>query len=263
MAGADGEPDDRLWSLILDLSAQVTANKQVADALKTQIDELQGQAVHAKTGYALRRFNVDVAEETFTSELERLNVQLTQENTMLAHEAKQLGALLRECEATLETVMGKFRRFSHAVQQYGLDLSAYYQSRLAAQTAQLDALQRHEHQDRDASMARLGALVRDALRLVDGEDAAADGTGRASDAALDTATEVEQLRVENAMLRSLLGLPQAQDGGEAGAASAASTASAATDVPAQAIEVRTAVPPVAPDAAALDTSDTGHVAPPV
>ena len=263
MAGADGEHDDRLWSLILDLSAQVTANKQVADALKTQIDELQGQAVHAKSGYALRRFNVDVAEETFTSELERLNVQLTQENTMLAHEAKQLGTLLRECEATLETVMGKFRSFSHAVQQYGLDLSAYYQSRLAAQTQQLDALQRHEHQDRDASIARLGALVRDALRLVDGEDAeAADGAAGAdqSAAALETATEVEQLRVENAMLRSLLGLRPPEEADEA---ANTSTASAATDVPAQAVEVRAAAPPVAPDAAALDTSDTGHVAPPV
>ncbi|KAI3624363.1 hypothetical protein CBS14141_002791 [Malassezia furfur] len=236
MAGPDGEQDDRLWSLILDLSAQVTANKQVADALKTQIDELQGQAVHAKSGYALRRFNVDVAEETFTSELERLNVQLTQENTMLAHEAKQLGALLRECEATLETVMGKFRSFSHAVQQYGLDLSAYYQSRLASQTQQLDALQRHEHQDRDASIARLGALVRDALRLV------------------------EQLRVENAMLRSLLGLRPPEEADEA---ANTSTASAATDVPAQAVEVRAAAPPVAPDTAALDTSDTGHIAPPV
>ncbi|WFD44448.1 hypothetical protein MPSI1_003116 [Malassezia psittaci] len=202
MSGPEGEQDERLWSLILDLSAQLTANQQVTDALKTQIDQLQGQAVHATSGFALRRFNVDLSDEKFTNEVERLNAHLTQENTMLSHEAKQLGTLLRECESTLETVMGKFRSFSHAVQQYGLDLSAYYQSRLENQTEQLDSLKRQDHQNRDEAIARLGGLVRDALKLVDGEDDE-DDQDRGS-AALTTATEIEQLRAENEMLRSLL-----------------------------------------------------------
>ncbi|WFD40279.1 uncharacterized protein MJAP1_003265 [Malassezia japonica] len=201
MAGPEGENEERFWSLILDLSAQLTANRQASDNLKNQISDLQGQAVHAKSGYALRRFNVDLSQEAFTTELERLNVQLMQENTTLAHESKQLGALLRECEATLETVMGKFRSFSHAAQQYGLDLSAYYESRIEGQTEQLDAIQRQEYSGRDAAVGRLGTLVRSALRLVDGEDEEANGS-----TALERTTEIEQLRAENEMLRSLLGM---------------------------------------------------------
>ncbi|WFD03231.1 hypothetical protein MOBT1_001920 [Malassezia obtusa] len=253
MVGPEGEHDERLWSLILDLSAQLTANKQVSDALKTQIDELQGQAVHAKSGFALRRFNVDVTEEVFLTELERLNVQLAQENSMLAHESKQLGALLRECESTLETVMGKFRSFSHAVQQYGLDLSAYYQTRLEGQAEQLDALQRQEHQGRDAAIGRLGTLVRDALRLVDGEDGEGAEGGAPSAAALETATEVEQLRVENEMLRSLLGMrAHAADEEETDARRAG-----AADIPATRAEVGSTEPltraPI--DEVELGTSD--------
>ncbi|WFD00053.1 hypothetical protein MYAM1_002799 [Malassezia yamatoensis] len=202
MSGPEGEQDERLWSLIVDLSAQLTTNQQVTDALKTQVDQLQGQAVHATSGFALRRFNVDLSDEKFSQEVERLNAHLTQENTMLSHEAKQLGTLLRECESTLETVMGKFRSFSHAVQQYGLDLSAYYQSRLENQTEQLDSLKRQDHQNRDEAIARLGGLVRDVLKLVDGEDDEDDQY--MGSAALTTATEIEQLRAENQMLRSLL-----------------------------------------------------------
>lgn len=198
--------EERLWSLILDLSAQLTANKQSSQLLQTQATDLQGQAVHAKSGYALRRFNVDLTQEVFTSELERLNAQLTQENTTLSHESKQLGALLRECETTLETVMGKFRSFSHAAQQYGLDLAAYYEARLEKQTDHIDALAHREYRGYDAAVGRLSALVRDTLRVVEGEDEETD-----TDAALEQATELEQLRAENAMLRSVLDMHAAEE----------------------------------------------------
>lgn len=247
MAGSEGEQEERLWALILDLSAQLTANKQASDALKAQVDDLQGQAVHAKSGFALRRFNVELSDEEFTTELERLNAHLTQENTMLAHESKQLGALLRECESTLETVMGKFRSFSHAAQQYGLDLSAYYQSRLDHKTEELDALRRQEYAGRDAAVGRLGALVRHALTLVDGEDEAeANGP-----AALENATELEQLRVENEMLRSLLGMgAHAKEDHDV---------TRTADIPATRAEVGTAEPLTR---APIDEVDVGTTDPP-
>ena len=85
MTGADGPVNERLWTLVLELSAQLAANKQQVDALRKQIASLEGQALHAKTGYALRRFNVDMSQEAFTSQLERLNAQLVNENTARAY----------------------------------------------------------------------------------------------------------------------------------------------------------------------------------
>ena len=73
---AEAPINERLWSLVLELSAQLTANKQQVDSLRKQIEDLEGQAVHAKSGYALRRFNVDLSQEVFTSQLERMNAQL-------------------------------------------------------------------------------------------------------------------------------------------------------------------------------------------
>lgn len=51
--------------------------------------------------------------ETFESELERMNAHIVIENQTLLHENRQLSILLKEYEATLETVMAKFR--NHAV----------------------------------------------------------------------------------------------------------------------------------------------------
>lgn len=200
--------EERLWALVLDLSAQLTANKQTIETLKAQLDALQGQSVHAMTGVALRRFNVDLSQEAFTTQLERLNVQLMTENTSLAHETKQLGSLLRECEGTLETVMGKFRSFSYAAQQYGLDLSAYYERRLAAQARDVDAHAQGDTARTNAVIGRIGSLLRDAISEVDGERprGAGGADGDAAADALEEATEVEQLRHENELLRALLGM---------------------------------------------------------
>lgn len=51
---------------------------------------------------------LDGAEE-FHSELEAFGSHLVLENQQLQHENKQLNALLKEYEQTLETVMNKFR----------------------------------------------------------------------------------------------------------------------------------------------------------
>lgn len=134
------------------------------------LDRAQAQAVHAQTGFTLRRFNLDVSQgarspssstaretdevhdptEEFESELERLNVQLVTENQALQQENRQLSSLLKDYESTLEAVMGKFRAHAvshqgslserlsaltgsqpqHATQQHHLDLTRHYESLL-------------------------------------------------------------------------------------------------------------------------------------
>lgn len=47
--------------------------------------------------------------EEFSNELEKFASHLILENQQLQHENRQVNALLKEYEATLETVMGKFR----------------------------------------------------------------------------------------------------------------------------------------------------------
>lgn len=47
--------------------------------------------------------------EVFESELERMNASFIIENQNLLHENKQLNAMLKEYEQTLDTVMAKFR----------------------------------------------------------------------------------------------------------------------------------------------------------
>ncbi len=124
----------RLWSLIEDLTNQLQANRQLCESLQQQADQLRGQAIHSGTGFALRRFNTDLSKEKFESELEALNAHLVKENLSLSHENKQQAVLLREYENTLETVMAKFRSFSHSTQQHTLQLTQHYESLLAQTT---------------------------------------------------------------------------------------------------------------------------------
>ena len=48
--------------------------------------------------------------EDYDAELERMNLAMLAENQALQHDNKQLNALIKEYETTLETVMGLFRQ---------------------------------------------------------------------------------------------------------------------------------------------------------
>lgn len=102
----------RLWSLVVDLSAQLNMNRQNLASVQAQLEKLKAHSVHANTGFALRRFNVDVSKDKFESELERLNVHLIQENNDLRWENKMNDRLIKEYEQCLDIVMKKFRSFS-------------------------------------------------------------------------------------------------------------------------------------------------------
>lgn len=47
--------------------------------------------------------------DVYDAELEHMNASLAAENQGLLHDNKQLGALIKEYEQTLESVMGAFR----------------------------------------------------------------------------------------------------------------------------------------------------------
>lgn len=52
----------RLWHLLAELSSQLTQNRDQCEQLKKQAEDLKTQAVHTGTGYALKRFNVDLSK---------------------------------------------------------------------------------------------------------------------------------------------------------------------------------------------------------
>ncbi|KAM0749095.1 hypothetical protein T439DRAFT_327591 [Meredithblackwellia eburnea MCA 4105] len=179
----DGQNDvDRLWTLLSDLSVQLTHNRQMTEDLHRRAEELKVQAVHSQTGYTLRRFNMDVSQEEFDSELEKLNVNLVLENQGLQQENRQLSGLLKDYEGTLETVMGKFRAHAAATQQHHLDLVRHYESILlnlplnqtdtmspdssagGGGSSSIDPLHLQ------LSLSHLASLIRKALRSIQGED---------------------------------------------------------------------------------------------
>lgn len=246
MSATDGDGMDevsQLWSLLGDLSTQLKTNRAAADDLRRQADDLKGQLHHARTGYALRRFNVDLSTETYHSELERMHVSLVRENNTLAYENRQLTLLAREYHTTLESVMTKFRNFCHATQSHVLNLTAHYERQLSATSYNQahDALTASTTST--ATLEQLGTLVRRALRAAEGEDPGDlnldpntdamlgplgdnlggmpsfygsggyfgkwhDSAADAADAALERQVNEQHLYEENRVLRSLLGIAE-------------------------------------------------------
>lgn len=169
MTLVEGEELQRLWALVTELSSQLSSNQTLCQSLQAQADELKGQALHSGTGYTLRRFNLDISKEKFESDLERINAQLVLENQALAHDNKQSNLLLREYEGILETIMAKFRSFSHATQQHTLALTQHYESLLANHAHDSERAELRANTALSEHLVHLGSLVRTALREIDGE----------------------------------------------------------------------------------------------
>ncbi|GAA6063635.1 hypothetical protein JCM10212_002596 [Sporobolomyces blumeae] len=178
MDQTQGTEMERLWALLGELSAQLSHNRQQTEELHRRADELRSQAVHSQTGFTLRRFNVDVSQEEFESELERLNVSLVVENQALQQENRQLSSLLKDYESTLEAVMAKFRAHAHATQQHHLELTRHYESLLLSMPVTVpepdpsdpDSAPPIDPLHLQLSLAHLSSLIRKALRALQGED---------------------------------------------------------------------------------------------
>ncbi|WVW79406.1 hypothetical protein I302_101375 [Kwoniella bestiolae CBS 10118] len=160
----------RLWGLVGELSDQLAHNRALVTQLKSRSDNVKGQAAHVGTGFPLRRFNLDISNEEFQSELEAFSSHLVTENQGLQHENKQLNALLKEYEQTLETVMGKFRGVAHSSQQHDLSLHSYYTSLLQTLQTAHSSAQLHDSTSLSLLLTRLSTLLRSALRSMGGED---------------------------------------------------------------------------------------------
>ncbi|KZV96158.1 hypothetical protein EXIGLDRAFT_733740 [Exidia glandulosa HHB12029] len=223
----------RLWELVNVLSEQLAHNRAAANELQTQATNVKSQAVHTGSGFPLRRFNLHLDVEEYNSELERMTAALAADNASITHDNKQLAALVREYEVTLESVMAKFRAAALSAQEHELGIARRYESALLESdtNALMEQLQRGS--GFDATLARVSRRLRAALRLSQGErplpedddsdephvvpeDSRDAYTGELpTDSALEREAELVRLQRENAELRRLLGAapPEEDDGG--------------------------------------------------
>ena len=125
--------------------------------------------------------------ESFESELERMNAHIIIENQTLLHENKQLSALLKEYEGTMETIMSKFRNhavcsyysthtppkfffYQLAAQQHELTLTRHYEALLLTRETQSMSSDLTTAANVTLSLQRLSQHFRGLLRSLAGED---------------------------------------------------------------------------------------------
>jgi hypothetical protein len=152
---------------------------------------------------------MDLKKEEYDAELERMNSAMLAENQALQHDNKQLNALIKEYETTLETVMGLFRQRAHDVQCQELTRIREYESRILERESDAQSAQLGVQVAYSASLTRISALLRSALRAYNGETE--DSDPDAADLALERECELARLERENAVLRTLLGVPGGEE----------------------------------------------------
>ncbi|PCH39765.1 hypothetical protein WOLCODRAFT_116172 [Wolfiporia cocos MD-104 SS10] len=171
MDSSNGDQDImHVWSLLSEVSEQLSQNRSTAVSLHTLASEIKTQAIHSQTGFVLRRFNLDKPKEVYDAELERMNAAMSAENQTLQNDNRQLNALIREYEQTLENLMSSFRSRAFEVQERELALMrAYEQVIIQRETEALEAALAADS-DRSESLARVGRLLRVVMRKLNGED---------------------------------------------------------------------------------------------
>ncbi|KAF7791408.1 hypothetical protein EIP86_002424 [Pleurotus ostreatoroseus] len=156
MAIMEANPDSdvmRVWVLLNDLSEQLSQNRNASISL------------HTVTGGVK-----DKSQDEYNAELERMNMQMSAENLALQNDNKQLNALIKEYEQTLENLMTTFRNRANEVQQRELAIMREYERKiLLRETEELS-----KQLDRDTafstSLGRVGRLLRALMRMIGGED---------------------------------------------------------------------------------------------
>ncbi|KAG8831398.1 hypothetical protein FRC17_003224 [Serendipita sp. 399] len=126
----------RIWMLVSELSDQLNQNNRVAAELHSQIQSLKEQAETTSKTTKLNRYNTDLTNELFDSEIERSTVAQIIENRSLLQENRQLASLLSEYEQTLDTVMTKFRQHTQSAIEKELALRRHYEGLLASNEGQ-------------------------------------------------------------------------------------------------------------------------------
>ena len=131
---------------------------------------------------------MNTGTEAYDAELERMNAAMSAENMTLLNDNRQLSALIREYEQTLENVMATFRtravRLSlpffpygepstpaqHEVQQRELALMRQYESVLIQRETEALEESLTVNNARSESLARAGRMLRAVMRRLGGED---------------------------------------------------------------------------------------------
>nr|GAT50584.1 predicted protein [Mycena chlorophos] len=164
----------KLWALVQELSDQLNQNRDVSAAIYQQAGGIKTQAIHAQTGFVLRRFNMDKSKEVYDAELERMNASMTAENIALQHDNKQLNALIREYEQTLESLMNTFRNRAKDVQERELALSREYETQLLARQEECDTQDLNTSTTVYGSLNRIAHVLRQLIRSQGGEPPESD-----------------------------------------------------------------------------------------
>ncbi|KAI0755415.1 hypothetical protein BC629DRAFT_1296847 [Irpex lacteus] len=203
----------RVWNLLNEVSEQLAQNRNTSIGLHSLAGGVKTQAVHSQTGFVLRRFNLDKSQgiyvEEYNAELERMNTQMTAENYALQNDNKQLNALIKEYEQTLENVMSTFRTRANEVQQHELSIVREYERKILA--LETEELTRALSQTTDFSshLGRVCELLRSVMRVLGGEDPSIQVVSdrerqlAAAEYALERESELARLEQENAFLRQL------------------------------------------------------------
>jgi len=161
-----------------------------------------------------------------------MNIAMSSENLGLQHDNKQLNALIKDFETTLETLMTKFRNRAQDVQERELSLIREYESKLLALEEENAYQELANSTALSESLARLSCVLRHVLRIHGGEEPESD-TNECADSsdspppvtptnfdencepgasatgagyALEREIELARLEKENEELRRMLGL---------------------------------------------------------
>ncbi|CAG7847791.1 SubName: Full=Uncharacterized protein {ECO:0000313/EMBL:CCA71184.1} [Serendipita indica DSM 11827] len=153
----------RIWLLVSELSEQLNQNNRVAADLQAQIHTLKEQADATSKSTKLSRYNTDISNELFHSELERSTVAQIIENQGLLQENRQLTALMTEYEQTLETIMTKFRHYTAPAIEKEVALRRHYEGILAASEDQ-QSTQTYNLHALSQSLQQLQVLLQMALK---------------------------------------------------------------------------------------------------
>ncbi|KAF5369529.1 hypothetical protein D9758_002579 [Tetrapyrgos nigripes] len=190
MAIMEGVDDlTQLWGLIQDLSEQLNQNRSLSVSLYTQaggvkfylfcsvlcwtvagvLTAVYSQATHSQTGFVLRRFNLDKTKEEYESELDRMNNAMATENRELQHDNKQINALIKEYEQTLDTLMSSFRNRAKDVQERELSLVREYETKLLEMEERNATRELAASTTLSESLSKMSQLLRQCLRGQGGE----------------------------------------------------------------------------------------------
>ncbi|THH28813.1 hypothetical protein EUX98_g5371 [Antrodiella citrinella] len=167
---AQDDPVARAMPIMSELDSVLMENLRQASRMRELGATAKSRAIGSQTGFVLRRFNLDKSKDVYDAELERLNASMLTENQALMNDNKQLNALIKEYEQTLENVMATFRNRANEVQQRELTLIREYEHKLLVRETEDLMRQLSANSSLSTSLARLGTLLRSVVRTLNGED---------------------------------------------------------------------------------------------